>query len=161
MNPLEEIVVIWKNRPRTLEECTNDWIVFMIKLKQFDHRFDVWYEKGMSRKEALSRQAILDFDYIKNKFCKGCPKGEYPEFMYDISFWNGGKTDNTSYSIRASLGGGKVIGNNLVKLSFPRQGELFEHYSIQDNWSKLRELFIEYWEPDQTRNFDGKLIDLS
>jgi len=61
-----QIVITWGLRKRTLKECTETLIVFLESLKRFDPRFGVWYEGGLTKKEALKTQVILDYNYIKN-----------------------------------------------------------------------------------------------
>ena len=50
---------------KTLKECTEDLIVFLERLKSFDNRLGVWFEGGMTKKEALKNQVNLNYDYIK------------------------------------------------------------------------------------------------
>lgn len=160
IEPITQINVMWRARKQTLEECTKDFLVFLERLKLNDNRFSTWYERGYSRKEGLKNKVVFEFDYIKNKLCSDCKNSDYPEFDFDIGFWNGGKKDATSFGISASLGGDGKVGNSICNLTFPYEGELYEYYKTQENWEKLLKLFIDHWNPNKYRDFEDNLIIL-
>lgn len=160
MKFITEITVIWTNRKQNLKESTEDIIVFLERLKKFDINFGSWYNRGNSRKEAMQSQVQLEYDFIKKKLCKKCNDSDYPEFSFLTGFWNGALSDSLSYGIRFSIGGEGKIGTNNCVLTFPYEGELYEHYSVKKNWEQLLELFIDHWKPDQYRDFDDKLVEI-
>ncbi|MCL5245502.1 hypothetical protein M4I21_06760 [Cellulophaga sp. 20_2_10] len=158
---IEDIGVSWYNRRETLKECTESFIIFMERLKLLDSRFDIWYKKGWSKKEALEQKIPLEYDAIKNEICKTCKDDEYPEHSFRIALWNGAKKDSEAFGIRASLGREETnFGNNNCSLSFPYEGEIYEHYLIKENKEKLKELFIDHWQPEKIMGDDGKWINL-
>lgn len=159
-NTITQINVIWKGRKQTLKECTESFLIFLERLKLYDPRFSIWYETGVSRKKGLENKLVFEYNYIKNKFCPNCKDNDYPTYDFDIRFWNGGSKDSVSYGISASLGGDGSIGNSICNLTFPYEGELYEHYQIRENWEQLLELFIDHWKPDQYRDFEDNLIDV-
>ena len=141
---IPKISVIWQNRSQCLRECTEDLIIFLERLKRFDTRLGVWYERAYSRKEGMKNKIVLDYDYVKKHICKKCKDDDYPpEFTFLTGFWNGAATDPLSYGIRFSLGGEGKLGANNCVLSFPYEGEIYEHYRKRENWKKLLELFID------------------
>ncbi|WKB83060.1 hypothetical protein QYR09_08445 [Cellulophaga lytica] len=161
MRLIEDIGVSWYNRRETLKECTESFIIFMERLKLLDSRFDIWYKKGWSKKEALEQKIPLEYDAIKNEICKTCKDDEYPEHSFRIALWNGAKKDSEAFGIRASLGREETnFGNNNCSLSFPYEGEIYEHYLIKENKEKLKELFIDHWQPEKIMGDDGKWINL-
>lgn len=160
MKRITQVNVMWRGRKQTLKECTETFLVFLERLKLYDERFSIWYEGGFTRKQALENKIIYEYDYIKSKFCSNCKDTDYPEFDFDIGFWNGGETDATSFGIRASLGGDGSVGNSICSLTFPSEGELYEHYKIMKNWEQILELFVDHWNPDQFRDFKDNLVQL-
>ncbi|WP_378180896.1 hypothetical protein [Aquimarina sp. SS2-1] len=160
-NFIPSISVIWTNRLQTIKESTEDLIIFLKRLKRFDNRLGVWYERANNRKEGMKNRVVLDYDYIKKSLCKKCEDGDYPpEFTFLTGFWNGAQTDPLSYGIRFSLGGDAKIGTNNCVLTFPYEGEIYESYCVRENWEKLMELFIDHWQPEQYRDFDNQLVKL-
>lgn len=158
---IEDIGVSWYNRRETLKECTESFIIFMERLKLLDSRFDIWYKKGWSKKEALEQKIPLEYDAIKNEICRTCKDDEYPEHSFRIALWNGAKKDSEAFGIRASLGREETnFGNNNCSLSFPYEGEIYEYYLIKENKEKLKELFIDHWQPEKIMGDDGKWINL-
>ncbi|MDO6852215.1 hypothetical protein Q4599_01380 [Cellulophaga lytica] len=158
---IEDIGVSWYNRRETLKECTESFIIFMERLKLLDSRFDIWYKKGWSKKEALEQKIPLEYDAIKNEICRTCKDDEYPEHSFRIALWNGAKKDSEAFGIRASLGSSETEKwNNNCSLSFPYEGEIYEYYLIKENKEKLKELFIDHWQPEKIMGDDGKWINL-
>ncbi len=158
---ITKITVIWINRKQTLKESTEDLIIFLERLKRFDSRLGVWYERAYSRKEGVKNKFCFKYEYVKKQLCKKCKENEYPpEFTFLTGFWNGGATDLLSYGISFSLGGDGKIGANNCVLTFPYEGEIYEHYRIKENWENLLELFIDYWNPDKYRDFEDNLMKL-
>jgi len=155
-----QINVIWKGRKQTLKECAETFLIFLERLKLNNPIFNIWYETGYSREEGMKNSISYELDYIKNKLCTQCNDSDYPEFDFDIRFWNGGKTDSTSFGISASLGGDGKVGNSICNLTFPYEGEIYEYYRNRENWEKLLELFIDHWQPDQYRDFNDQLVSL-
>lgn len=84
-----KIGVSWYDRKATLKECTESFIIFLERLKKPDPRFNQRYEGANSRKLALQKKVVWEYEYIKRKFCKKCKDSDYPEFAFDIGFWNG------------------------------------------------------------------------
>ena len=153
-----KIVAIWTKRRSTLRESTESFLVFLNILKQFDNNLGVWYEKGFSQKEASKHKIVLEYDYMKKKACSTCNDDDYPEYAFDFNFWNGCLTDSESLSVRASIGGTGKVSNNLCILSLPYNGRIYDHYSISENWYELRNLFVDYWKAEKTRDINGQLI---
>ncbi len=157
---ITEIVIIWTNRKQNLKECTESLIIFLERLKRLDTRLGIWYEQSYSRKGGMENRVYLEYDNIKRLLCKKCANEEYPEFTFLTGFWNGAATDALSYGINFSLGGDNPVGTNNCSLTFPWEGQIYEHYRIRENWEKLLELFIDHWQPDQYRDFNDNLVDL-
>jgi len=158
-NEISQMVITWGFRKKTLKESTEDLIVFLERLKRFDTRLGVWFEGGMTKKEALKNRVNLDYDCIKKIFCKKCDDNDNAKLSFKLKFWNGDPVDLLSYSIIISIGGFRV-GNNVIMFSFPKDGEIYKHYCIKENWENLLELFIDHWKPDNYRDFDDNLIEL-
>ncbi|CAM1361614.1 hypothetical protein TSEDIMI_10043 [Tenacibaculum sediminilitoris] len=158
-NSIQQITITWGFRKQTLKECTEELIIFLERLKEFDNRLNTWYKTSSSKKEALKDKVVIEYDYIKKMFCEKCADDEYPEYSFNLSLWNGNAIELLSYSIFFTIGGSKV-GNNMVQFTFPKEGELYECYSIRENWEKLLELFINHWKPNQYYNFKDNLIEL-
>ncbi|WP_417363899.1 Imm52 family immunity protein [Galbibacter sp.] len=156
----QKIIVAWHYRKLTLKECTESFIIFIERLKLFDLRLYNWYEGANSKTEAIKNKAVFEYGYMKNRFCKNCNDDDYPEFTFDIGFWNGALKDEEAMSISASLGGEAKFGNNNCILSLPSQGEIFEYYQVQTNYNRLVELFIDHWKPEKIMGDDGKWIYL-
>lgn len=150
-NDTLQIGITWGLRKETLKACTEALIVFLERLKRFDPRLGVWYEGGVTKKEALTKKVNLDYHYIKNRFCKNCDDNDYAELSFKLNFWNGNPVEALSYGLVVTIGGYKV-GNNMIMFSFPKEGEIYEHYLIKDNRDKLKELFIDHWNPDRVLN---------
>jgi len=143
-----------------LKESTEDVIIFLERLKNFDSRFSVWYKQGYSRKEAMKNKVVLDYELMKNWLCKKCNDNDYPESFFLAGLWSGGETGYSSYSIFISIGGSHKVGKNSFTLSFPYEGELNEHYAIKENWEELLELFIDHWQPEKHSNFNVELLEM-
>ncbi|WP_108804936.1 Imm52 family immunity protein [Aquimarina sp. Aq107] len=162
MKIINKISVIWLNRKENLKESTEAFIDFLEELKKFDSRLGNWYLKGNTREEALINKVILEYEFVKKQFFKYADYEEtaLTKDSFLISFWNGAPKDSLSCTIRASLGGeGKLNSNNCV-FNFPYEGEIYEYYRIQENWDNLLKFFIDYWQPDQYRDFEGNLMDI-
>lgn len=159
---ITEINVMWKGRKQTLKECTEDLIIFLERLKKFDSRLGVWYERAYSRKEGMKNKVRLEYEFIKNHFYESdkYEENNFPEFSFLTGFWNGAATEPLSYGIQFSLGGDGRVGNDICTLTFPYEGDVYEHYRIRENWEKLLELFIDHWQPDKYRDFEDNLIEL-
>lgn len=161
MELIEDIVVSWYNRQKTLQECTESFIVFLERLKMFDSRFEIWYQKGGNRKDAIKNIFVPEYENIRKLFCDKCNDDEYPKLSYHISLWNGGRIDSESFGISASLGSSETSKwNNNCSLSFPYEGDIYEYYRIKKNKEKLKEIFIDHWNPEKIMGDDGKWISL-
>ncbi len=156
---IPQITIIWGFRKQTLKECTEESIIFLEKIKLLDKKLSSWYKTDNNKKNVPKNKIIIEYDYIKEMFCSKCNENEYPEYSFMISIWNGNNIDSLSYGMLLTIGGAR-IGNNMVQFTFPSEGEVYDYYIKKENWRKLLELFIDHWDPDKYKDFNGNLIEL-
>lgn len=78
-----------------------------------------------------------------------------------LAFGMGQKTGPESLSISASLGSAEPKNwNNNCILSLPYKGEIYEYYRIKENRDRLKELFVDHWNPEMVMDDQNNWIAL-
>ncbi len=118
---------------KTLRECINQWLAFLIILKNhqpqfFSDWYGNWYGKGKSKKEALSKKIEFTYESIRKHLTEKRTKEDSDyEFGFIFSMWNG-KDGSESIKICANLGSYSKLCNNFVSIDLPQEGEAYEYY---------------------------------
>ncbi|WP_299609961.1 Imm52 family immunity protein [uncultured Aquimarina sp.] len=145
---LDKIGVSWYRKENTLQECTEDFLIFLERLRRFDSNLGVLYKQGKSLQESVMHEVSFEYDYIKKLFCKTCNDQDYPDISFSFSIWNGNISEGEYIRLSTSLGKSQLgVNNSNCMLSMPYKGNLYTHYSNPDDYKQLQELFIDHWKP--------------
>lgn len=113
----------WYLMPATLRECTEQSLFFLEKLKEHNSLlFGVWFEKGGSRKHAVTHPVEFTYDYIRKLFTRRGKDDAYPDISYSLGIWNGAVKDEETASLSVSLGSTESLyfTNNCFRPSISR-----------------------------------------
>lgn len=148
------IGLYWGSKAETLTQVTNKVLQTLQRLAKTDEQFLNWYERGMSRKQALERKVSLDADTIEIICRKAVKKGELDEKGYAkngvvFGLWTGHKNDEES---SVSFIAGDVFTNpnlcNNCVLSIPFEGAARERLLQPEKAKEIIASLVEIWEPD-------------
>ncbi|MEM8939142.1 MAG: Imm52 family immunity protein, partial [Bacteroidota bacterium] len=139
------ISAIWKSKKKSVEECTELVLNFLLHLKDYDYNlFGVWYEKGNSKKKALEKKVELSIGYIQSALKKNWDK-KFDDLGARISYWTGNEDEDKSSSISFNVGayGDKSFNKNSCVINLPQEYKANEKdNSLLFQFSKLEGLII-------------------
>jgi hypothetical protein len=148
------IGLYWGSKAETLTQVANKVLQTLQRLAKIDEQFLNWYERGMSRKQALEKKVSLDADTIEAICRKAVQKGELDERGYAkngvvFGLWTGHRNDAES-SISFIAGDVFVIPNlcNNCVISIPFEGAARVRLLQAEKAKEIITSLAEIWEPD-------------
>lgn len=148
------IGLYWGSKAETLTQVASKILQTLQRLTKTDEQFLNWYERGMSRKQALEKKVSLDMGTIGKICLKAVKKGELDEKGYAkngfvFGLWTGHKDDEAS---SVSFIAGDVftipnLSNNCV-LSIPFEGAARERLLQPEKAKEIIAFLVEIWNPD-------------
>lgn len=140
----------WDARQDELERCVENATRFFSGIAEIDPLLAQWYEKGRSRKDALTKKVdTLDPQKLEELFLKGRNRTDIGrEVIADLGFsirlWNGASQEEAEATVGIHCGCySERVGNNvLIDLPYQSEGPKW----VQ-NASSLLALVAEIWRP--------------
>jgi len=163
----------WAARRESIEQCADRLLEFFADLTTSDPSLAVWYEKGMSREEALEKRAATnDRNYLLRLLDRGRNRRDFNHTIiknlgFSLGLWNGGEEGQVA-GLRIHCGQYSQNFDNNVLLELPEDlGGLRQ----SKRTAGLLGSIARAWEPDwagvmsdeaiESRNFrgDGLFVD--
>ncbi|MCW3838460.1 immunity 52 family protein [Sphingomonas canadensis] len=140
----------WDARRDTLDTCVEKAARFFAGMAEIDPLLAQWYEKGRSRKDALTKKVdILDRKRLEELLLKGRNRTDVGrEIIDDLGFsirlWNGASQEEAEATVGIHCGCySERVGNNVI-IDLPCQSESSPWVSKA---SSLLALVAETWRP--------------
>jgi len=144
----------WGSRQEPLSQIVDKVLRTLKELKDIDGQFSKYYQLGMSRKQALEKEVVLDNDSIKKLCLADIKKGELGEdgiakngFL--IGLWTGQKDEESAsltFNVGDSFSGNNL--NNRCVLSIPYEGAARTRLLQREISTMILRLMVEIWTPD-------------
>lgn len=162
MNRFAIVGVHWYNRKSNLKECAENFLSLLTKLKEHNNQlFGVWYEKGISKNEAMKNQIGFDSESVKRLLSKKGKDEDFPKLSYKTGIWNGEIEEGKIASLSVSLGSSEPkYFSNFCVIELPYEGDQYKFYQNAENQKLLINLLIEHWEPEWIL-IDDTRLDIS
>ncbi|MEO1485768.1 MAG: Imm52 family immunity protein [Bacteroidota bacterium] len=157
---LKYVSALWGDENTTAIECGERIYDFMMLIKEHNKGlFGVWYEQGMSLKEALDKKIDVSQEYFYRQVERNWDK-KFPALGSRVALWTGQKEDGYSAVISFNLG--KHTNNpnllNSCVVNLPYKGQYAESYKEPANRIALMRLMQAFWKPDFLK-VNGKRIE--
>lgn len=139
----------WPARQDTLDECVDSAEQFFAALVRIDPALSHWYERGRSRKDALSEIDVLDRTKLRDLLVKGQNRKDVggaviEDLGFRIGLWNGASREDHEASLSVQCGSYNERINNSVVIDLPIEAEGIIN---SDNASALVALVAKAWRP--------------
>jgi len=145
----------WGSRPENLYQISNKIYQTLMSLRQLDIQFGNWYERGMTKKQALEKKISLTPEYIETLCLKGIKRSElndkgFVELGFLVGLWSGHADDYESSSISFNVGGKFDTDSlsNCCVIDFPARGEARERLLQLEKVKETILMLVGEWNPD-------------
>lgn len=148
------IAAYWGSRAESLLHIRDKILQTLELLATIDQHFLNWYERGMSRKQALERGVSLSAENIERLCRKAVKKTEldnrgFSKNGFHFGLWTGHPNNETS-SISFTVGDTFKITNlsNVCTISIPSEGVARERLLQVEKAKKVLSILVDVWNPD-------------
>jgi len=139
----------WGDREESLDACATRLSRFLNDMKCCGDPFCTWYEKGGSRREALTKRISPDLDYLRRLLTAGSVKGS-GSTGYVVGMWNGRSDTNGVIDLSVSCGSAclKYGLLNTCVIDLPHESPGFEEVVCLSVLKPLLGSLARNWQPD-------------
>jgi hypothetical protein len=144
----------WRDRKESAADCARRVKQCLAKFSDCDPSFSHWFEKGKSRRDALTAPVALEDEPLTKLLLRNHPNAASPQSSYEplgfqLAVWNGGQNDESA-SFSAICGchaKNTALWNNCV-VNLPSEGPASERLLKVEALLRLMRAVVETFDPD-------------